>query len=254
MHWTVLVTGGVTTIGVHTAQLAGAWCLTMATVTTSSTNHVQCISLLGMFKSLAMEASHRISHLWTGDRTKAQTTKACTDKYAHVFLPPWRWRRYVPPKRRFKLNGLHGVISHKMILPAGFRWTYFFHPEDGGDMFLRNVGWNSTGYMTLYLTRWYRLPVFAELISSTLKMEAICSSKTSVETQRTTRRHIPQDDTTCRFLLNLFLPPWRWRRYVPPKRRLKLNGLHGVIFQMLLLEFQPTFRRNISPPSSGWKK
>jgi hypothetical protein len=35
----------------------------------------------------------------------------------------------------------------------------------------------------------------AELISSTLKMEAIYSSETSVETQRTTRRHIPEDDT-----------------------------------------------------------
>jgi hypothetical protein len=36
--------------------------------------------------------------------------------------------------------------------------------------------------------------VFGELISSTLKMEAKCSSETSVETQRTTRRHIPEDD------------------------------------------------------------
>jgi hypothetical protein len=36
---------------------------------------------------------------------------------------------------------------------------------------------------------------FAELISSTLKMEAICSSETSVDTQRTTRCHIPEDDT-----------------------------------------------------------
>jgi hypothetical protein len=36
---------------------------------------------------------------------------------------------------------------------------------------------------------------FAELISSTLKMEAVCSSGTSVETQRTTQRHIPEDDT-----------------------------------------------------------
>jgi hypothetical protein len=36
---------------------------------------------------------------------------------------------------------------------------------------------------------------FAEPISSTLKMEAICSSETSVETQRNTRRHIPEDDT-----------------------------------------------------------
>jgi hypothetical protein len=40
-----------------------------------------------------------------------------------------------------------------------------------------------------------RLLVLAEIISSTLKMEAICSSETSVETQQTTRRHIPEDDT-----------------------------------------------------------
>jgi hypothetical protein len=36
-------------------------------------------------------------------------------------------------------------------------------------------------------------------------------------------------------LLNLLLQPWKWRRYVPPKRRLKLNGLHGVIFQKMIL-------------------
>jgi hypothetical protein len=35
---------------------------------------------------------------------------------ANQRLRPWRWRRYVPPKRRLKLNGLHGVISQKMIL------------------------------------------------------------------------------------------------------------------------------------------
>jgi hypothetical protein len=34
-------------------------------------------------------------------------------------------------------------------------WTYFFDPEDGGDMFLRNVGWNSTGYMVSYPRRLY---------------------------------------------------------------------------------------------------
>jgi hypothetical protein len=39
------------------------------------------------------------------------------------------------------------------------------------------------------------LLAFAELISSTLKMEAICSSETLVETQGTSRRHIPEDDT-----------------------------------------------------------
>jgi hypothetical protein len=39
------------------------------------------------------------------------------------------------------------------------------------------------------------LLVLAEIISSTLKMEAICSSETSVATQEATRRHIPEDDT-----------------------------------------------------------
>jgi hypothetical protein len=36
---------------------------------------------------------------------------------------------------------------------------------------------------------------FAEPISLTLKMEAICSSETSVKTQLTTRGHIPGYDT-----------------------------------------------------------
>jgi hypothetical protein len=32
------------------------------------------------------------------------------------FLRPWRWRQYVPPKRRLHLNRLHAVTSQKMIL------------------------------------------------------------------------------------------------------------------------------------------
>jgi hypothetical protein len=40
------------------------------------------------------------------------------------------------------------------------------------------------------LTCWFLLK-----FSSTLKMEAICSSETSVASQDTTRRHIPEDDT-----------------------------------------------------------
>jgi hypothetical protein len=34
----------------------------------------------------------------------------------------------------------------------------------------------------------------AERISSSPKMEAMCSSETSVDTERTTRRHIPEED------------------------------------------------------------
>jgi hypothetical protein len=55
------------------------------------------------------------------------------------------------------------------------------------------------------------------------------------------RRNISPSSSECfppaclLVLLNLFLRPWRWRRYVPPKRPLTLNGLHGVISQKMIL-------------------
>jgi hypothetical protein len=32
------------------------------------------------------------------------------------------------------------------------------------------------------------------------------------------------------FLARIILRPWRWRRHIPPKSRLALNGIHDVIF------------------------
>jgi hypothetical protein len=53
--------------------------------------------------------------------------------------------------------------------------------------------------------------------------------------------------SACHLLSRWFLPrltfrPWRWRRYVFPKRRLIFNGLHSVISQnihVVLLPFVP---------------
>jgi hypothetical protein len=39
----------------------------------------------------------------------------------------------------------------------------------------------------------------------------------------------------CWFLAWLILWPWRWTRYVPPKRWLTFSGLHGVISQKIEL-------------------
>jgi hypothetical protein len=41
-------------------------------------------------------------------------------------------------------------ISSGYFLHAGFLLGLFFGPEDGGDMFLRNVGWFLKDYMVLY--------------------------------------------------------------------------------------------------------
>jgi hypothetical protein len=35
---------------------------------------------------------------------------------ARHFFQIWRWRQYVPPKLRLTFNGLHGVISQKIVL------------------------------------------------------------------------------------------------------------------------------------------
>jgi hypothetical protein len=64
------------------------------------------------------------------------------------------------------------------------------------------IFWDMTPCSPLSITRRfggsYRLHLQGRGLlnySSILKMEAICSSKTSGTTQRTTRRHIPEDDT-----------------------------------------------------------
>jgi hypothetical protein len=48
------------------------------------------------------------------------------------------------------------------------------------------------------------------------------------------------------FLFRLFFRPWRWRRYVPPKLRLTLNGLHRGISQKMVL-FITTAVRTSNP-------
>jgi hypothetical protein len=39
----------------------------------------------------------------------------------------------------------------------------------------------------------------------------------------------------CWLLAWPIFKPWRWRRHVPPKRRLTFNGLHGIIFKKMEL-------------------
>jgi hypothetical protein len=35
---------------------------------------------------------------------------------ARFILLPWKWRKYIPPKRHLTLNGIQGVISQKTVL------------------------------------------------------------------------------------------------------------------------------------------
>jgi hypothetical protein len=81
------------------------------------------------------------------------------------------------------------------------------------------------------------LQVLAEIISSTQKMEAICSSESSVATQQTTLRHIPEDDTLKTVMIiqlrlgfpslvwGKWLCSWKWDFYIcsVPRKRPAVN-------------------------------
>jgi hypothetical protein len=72
------------------------------------------------------------------------------------------------------------------------------------------------------VVRWVLTDVSEEHIASIFRVEEISSAKTS---------HL----VASWLLMNLFLRPWRWRLCVPPKRRFKLDRLHGVISQKMIL-------------------
>jgi hypothetical protein len=65
---------------------------------------------------------------------------------------------------RLYLQGRKTKLSKKpACLPPAFNLVscsaYYFDLEDGGDMFLLNVGWHSTDYTALYPRRWYSSPL-----------------------------------------------------------------------------------------------
>jgi hypothetical protein len=101
---------------------------------------------------------------------------ACWDS-----LRPW-WRSHdVPPKR----------------LP-----NYRDRRISSSGMWCRVVRWVSTDVSEEHIASIFRVEEISSTkktaskqVATCLKMEAICSSRTSVDTQRTTRRHIPEDDT-----------------------------------------------------------
>jgi hypothetical protein len=71
----------------------------------------------------------------------------------------------------------------------------------------------------------------AELLSSTLKMEAICSSETSIEARRTTRHPIPEDDTLHNHRCENLKSYCTMVTCVPPALTLKcLHFAHVTVF------------------------
>jgi hypothetical protein len=95
-----------------------------------------------------------------------------------VECQPTFWRNISPPS-----SGSKEQVQLETSAKAGGKQSLCL-----ADLFLKRKQISSACHL---LSHWF----LAKLIFSTLKMEATCSSETSVDTQRNTRRYIPEDCT-----------------------------------------------------------
>jgi hypothetical protein len=65
----------------------------------------------------------------------------------------WTFKEFPSPTPETRNWSIHKFLLATCLL-AGSCWI-FFDPEDGGDMFLRNVGCISTDYTASHPRRWY---------------------------------------------------------------------------------------------------
>jgi hypothetical protein len=129
------------------------------------------------------------------------------------YFRPLGWTWFVSPKRR--------ALSE----PTFFCWFHawlLFDSEDGDDMFRRNVGISTRLLLVSFLA-----------YSSTLKMEAICTSN---------RRYLWYPSFGC-FSCWLTSRPWRWTRFAPAKLR-AVSDLHDVTTQKDLTNLVYALRKS----------
>jgi hypothetical protein len=120
-----------------------------------------------------------------------------------LIFRPWRWRRHVPLKRRLSFNGLHGVISHKieLFIPTYFTlvscsayflpWRWKRHVPPKRRLALNGLHGSISYKIELFIPSSFHAGFLLGLFY-TPKVEATCSSETSVGFERATRRYIPR--------------------------------------------------------------
>jgi hypothetical protein len=69
-------------------------------------------------------------------------------------------------------NPVHVGFEALHLIACWFFWTYF-DPEDGGDMFLRNVGWNSTDYTASCPRKWYSSALYMSVYLNEIITELV---------------------------------------------------------------------------------
>jgi hypothetical protein len=137
---------------------------------------------------------------------------SCIIIHVHFMLPSISSRLWLTPWSRVFLGNLIVAQLVKKLYDLRFSQRWLWRVSSSG-MWLHVVCWDATD-------------VSEEHIASIFRDE----------------ENFSLPPAYLLVLLKLFLRPWRWRRYVPPKRRLHLNRLHGVTSQKMILFGQEILR------------
>jgi hypothetical protein len=150
--------------------------------------------------------------------------------------------------RRFKSTYTRAATDRRTNMAHTF-WT-------------SNIVWQHTFWITWYLFPFHAYSFYEtrnnfrnvefEVFTAVVMKSIIFWDVTQCSLFSYNRRFGASYRLTCRFLLKLFLRPWRWRRYVPPKRWLQHKTLHGVTSQkMILFNFRNVYWVSELYPSSS---
>jgi hypothetical protein len=161
----------------------------------------------------------------------------CESKW-QAGLRPWRWRRYVPPKRRLTFNGLHGVTSQKIVSSAivlflcAYIWWTAVTPLSL--KILQNVYYHwvcNNIYLYINERNILTVEVFRfpqEFFTTTENAIGWKGNHWSQSQGILLSLQFSLHLLSRWFLARLIPLPWRWRWYVPPKLPLTFNGLTAL--------------------------
>jgi hypothetical protein len=94
------------------------------------------------------KCGHFTCHLVRLAKSDYKSYRALSIPKFHKFQTLWLIGRLV-----IQWSWSSGCLLSCCIIHAGFSLHLFFKPEDGGDMFLRTIGWLSANYLALYLRK-----------------------------------------------------------------------------------------------------
>jgi hypothetical protein len=118
----------------------------------------------------------------------------------------WDIKPCSPLRVNRRFGGTYRLHMLATCFHAGFLLSLYFDPEDGRNMFLRNLGWFSTDYTALYPRRLYSHITAAwdqttcSLVGLYLKIKE--DKETVACSYQTTRRHITENSNLL-FTLHL---------------------------------------------------